>query len=92
MEYSFFEGKTISKNRYRQIKLIGEGAYGKVFKGIDSTKNDTPVAIKVIKTDVGDEGFPASALREIAMLRELKHPNICLLKDVIWDVENGKTV
>ena len=83
MDYSFIQNKNIKKTRYRQTKLIGEGAYGKVFKAIDTQMNEKPVAIKTIKTDVGQDGFPPSALREISMFRELKHPNICGLIDVL---------
>ena len=92
MDYSFIQNREISKKRYRQTKLVGEGSYGKVFKAIDTKNHDVPVAIKSIKTDIGQDGFPASALREIAMFRELKHPNICKLNDVLWDIEGDNSV
>ena len=53
MDYSFIQQKNVKKTRYRQTKLVGEGAYGKVFKALDTHQNDVPVAIKTIKTEVG---------------------------------------
>ena len=41
------------------------------------------IAIKKIKIDLENEGIPSTALREITILRELQHPNIIELKDVI---------
>jgi cyclin-dependent kinase len=34
------------------------------------------VALKRIRLDNEDEGVPCTAIREIALLKELKHPNI----------------
>lgn len=39
--------------------------------------------MKRIKLDSLDEGIPATAIREIAILKELKHPNIVDLISVI---------
>jgi cyclin-dependent kinase 2 len=30
-----------------------------------------------------DEGIPSTAIREIALLQELRHPNIVHLKDIV---------
>lgn len=60
---------------YKQLTLIGEGAFGRVYKGIDSTGR--AVAIKQIKFESDEEGIPSTALREISLLKALKnHPNI----------------
>lgn len=40
--------------------------------------------MKKIKLDDEDEGFPSTALREISALKELDHPNIIKLDDVIY--------
>jgi serine/threonine protein kinase len=34
------------------------------------------VALKRIRLDSEDEGVPCTAIREISLLKELKHPNI----------------
>lgn len=46
--------------------------------------NNELVAIKKIRLENEDEGMPSTAMREIAILKELNHPNIVQLKDVIY--------
>jgi len=41
------------------------------------------VALKKIKIEHCDEGIPSTAIREIALLRELNHPGIVNLLDVV---------
>jgi serine/threonine protein kinase len=41
------------------------------------------VALKKIRLEHADEGIPSTAIREIALLQELRHPNIVLLKDIV---------
>jgi cyclin-dependent kinase len=40
------------------------------------------VALKRIRLEAEDEGIPGTAIREIALLKELQHPNIVRLYDV----------
>ena len=70
------------RNTYEFIdKPVGEGAYGVVYKAMDLKRN-VPVAVKKIRMDDENEGIPATALREIAILKELIHPNVVKLLDV----------
>lgn len=46
-----------------------------VYKGVDK-RNGKMVAMKKIRLENEDEGVPATAIREISLLRELVHPNI----------------
>lgn len=41
------------------------------------------VALKRTKIEHGDEGIPSTAIREIALLRELGHPGIVNLLDIV---------
>lgn len=41
------------------------------------------VAIKKVKIEHCDEGIPSTALREIALLRELDHESIVKLKEIL---------
>ena len=41
------------------------------------------VALKKIRLDSEDEGIPGTAIREIALLKELQHPNVVRLYDVV---------
>ena len=65
-----------------EIQKVGSGTYGDVYKGKMKGTNEI-IAIKKIKIDLENEGSPSTALREITILRELQHPNIIELKDVI---------
>eukprot|EP01062_Namystynia_karyoxenos_P025408 TRINITY_DN1999_c1_g1_i2.p2 TRINITY_DN1999_c1_g1~~TRINITY_DN1999_c1_g1_i2.p2 ORF type:complete len:328 (+),score=124.52 TRINITY_DN1999_c1_g1_i2:90-1073(+) len=68
--------------RYRLHRKLGEGTYGVVYKGTDTFTNRT-VALKKIRLEQEDDGIPSTALREISILREMQHPNIVGLLDVI---------
>lgn len=57
------------------IGKLGEGAFGMVAAARNKLTART-VAIKKIKMNKKHNGVPQSALREIAILRSLNHPNI----------------
>jgi len=67
---------------FHKIEKIGEGTYGVVFKGRNKRTNEI-VAMKKIRLESEDEGVPSTAIREISLLKELQHPNIVSLKDVL---------
>jgi serine/threonine protein kinase len=72
-------------DRYQRIDKnghCGEGTYGVVYKAKDK-QTDEFVALKRIRLEVEDEGIPSTTLREIAVLRQLRHPNIVELNDVV---------
>ena len=41
------------------------------------------MALKKIRLEHEEDGVPSTAIREIALLKEIKHPNIVTLKDVV---------
>lgn len=43
------------------------------------------VALKKIRLEYGDEGVPSTAIREISLLKEVKHPNVVDLIEVICE-------
>jgi serine/threonine protein kinase len=61
---------------------VGQGAYGVVYKALDRETNQL-VALKRIRLQSEDEGVPCTAIREISLLKELQHPNIVRLYDVL---------
>jgi serine/threonine protein kinase len=70
---------------YEEVSVIGNGAYGTVYKGHD-LKTNRVVAMKRIRIQITPEGMPISTIREIAYLRQLEkydHDNIVKLLDVI---------
>eukprot|EP01069_Polyplicarium_translucidae_P004750 Polyplicarium_translucidae@DN2648_c0_g1_i4.p1 len=71
---------------YKKVRVIGEGTYGIVYEAV-CRKNMERVAVKKIRLDDSDEtfeksGIPSSAIREVVLLRELKHSNVVALLDV----------
>lgn len=64
-----------SMERYQKIEKVGEGTYGVVYKSKDRLTGEI-VALKKIRLEAEDEGIPGTAIREIALLKELQHPNI----------------
>eukprot|EP00961_Rhodomonas_salina_P180871 2441221-Rhodomonas_salina.1 len=68
--------------KYLKIEKIGEGTYGVVYKARDRQTQGI-IALKKIRLDAEDEGVPSTAIREISLLKELQHPNIVQLKDVV---------
>lgn len=71
---------------FLKLEKIGEGTYGVVYKG-QNVKTGQMVAMKKIRLESEDEGVPATAVREISLLRELRHPNIVALEEVIMQEE-----
>ncbi|XP_011796303.1 PREDICTED: cyclin-dependent kinase 1-like isoform X3 [Colobus angolensis palliatus] len=67
---------------YTKIEKIGEGTYGVVYKGRHKTTGQV-VAMKKIRLESEEEGVPSTAIREISLLKELHHPNIVSLQDVL---------
>ena len=75
--------------KYTKIDKLGEGSFGVVYKAITNPSSDSHaqnpsyVAIKRIPMASEEEGMPSTALREISILKEVKHPNIVRLHDVL---------
>lgn len=69
------------ETRYLKQEKLGEGTYATVFKGKSRLTGEI-VALKEINLDA-EEGAPSTAIREISLMKELKHSNIVRLLDVI---------
>uniref|UniRef100_A0A7S0R1R8 cyclin-dependent kinase n=1 Tax=Pyramimonas obovata TaxID=1411642 RepID=A0A7S0R1R8_9CHLO len=69
-------------DKYTKEEKIGEGTYGVVYKARCKETNDQ-IALKKIRLNQDDEGIPSTAIREIALLKELEHQNIVRLRDVV---------
>nr|XP_014343864.1 PREDICTED: cyclin-dependent kinase-like 1 [Latimeria chalumnae] len=67
--------------KYEKIGQIGEGSYGVVFK-CRNKDNGQIVAIKKFVESDDDPVIKKIALREIKMLKQLKHPNLVNLLEV----------
>jgi len=69
--------------KYRKTEKLGEGTYGTVYKAEVLANKGEYVALKKIKVEAEDEGVPSTAIREISLLKELNHPTIVRLIEVI---------
>lgn len=61
--------------QYEKLDKVGEGTYGVVYKARDRTTGDI-IALKKIRLEQEDEGVPSTAIREIALLKELNQANV----------------
>ena len=73
---------------YEIICQVGEGTYGQVYKAKEAASGDI-VALKKVRTDHEKEGFPITAVREIKILRQLRHPNIVNLREIVTDKQSA---
>ena len=60
------------------------GTYGVVYKAkcIDTGRL---IAMKKVRLESEEEGVPSTTIREVSMLKELRHPNIVKLEETILE-------
>jgi serine/threonine protein kinase len=73
-------GRFISKSR------LGEGTFGTVYEVL-CIKSKKSYAIKRYNKFQEKDGIDVSVIREIILLKELKHPNIVELYDVLYQAQ-----
>ncbi|GBG74215.1 hypothetical protein CBR_g17928 [Chara braunii] len=67
---------------FEKLELIGEGTYGQVYKARER-KTGEIVALKKVRMENEEEGFPITAIREIKILQKLRHENVIRLKEIV---------
>lgn len=70
--------------RYAHIVKLGEGTYGCVYQATEKATGRV-IAFKRMTMSTEEEGVPGTAIREICLLKELKHSNIVSLYEVLFD-------
>lgn len=75
-------GACRSVEEYERLNDIEEGSYGLVSRAQDKTAG-TVVALKKLKMDYANDGFPVTGLREIQILMASRHPHIVFLREVV---------
>jgi cyclin-dependent kinase len=78
---------------YRRTEILGQGAYGKVYKGQD-LRSGQIVALKRALTTSDEEGVPPTTLREISILRTVSECEyiVKLLDVVSAKTKSGKSI
>jgi len=71
-----------TQDDYIKLEKLGEGTYGVVYKA-RHRKTNKVVAMKKIRLESEEEGVPSTAIREISLLKEVQHPNVVALLDVL---------
>src|SRR5689334_6176826 len=71
-------------NRYAIGQKLGSGGMGDVYRAIDQ-RTDTPVAVKVLKSQLATPEMIARFTREGEALRQLNHPNIVTIIDAVHE-------
>lgn len=69
---------------YKRLEQIGEGTYGQVYRAICQDTGQ-PVALKKMRllSGRGYWGMPLQLIREIKILKQLHHPNLLQMIEVV---------
>lgn len=69
-------------SNFETLNHIEEGSYGWVSRARE-VSTQSIVALKRVKMDYKQDGFPITALREISILQKARHANIVDLREVV---------
>lgn len=67
---------------YDKLNDIEEGSYGWVSRAKNTSTGEV-VALKKLKMDNANDGFPVTGLREVQTLMASRHPNVVHLREVV---------
>jgi len=79
---AYAEAKRNFKSQYELGEVLGEGTYGKVLKARCRQTGEWRAMKQMKLGSHSEEGVPSTAIREVAILKELTHENIVQLLDV----------
>ena len=80
--------------RFRVVRLLGEGAMGRVFEAVDTLVGDR-LAVKRLRREwTSDPEAVERSRREILAARQIAHPNVCRVFDLVVedDGDGGRDV
>ncbi len=81
-ERTVFSSGDVVQGRFRILRFLASGGSGEVYEALD-TELRCPVALKVIKPKLSDQESAIERFRrEIALARQVTHPNVSRIFDV----------
>ena len=78
-------------DRYLKAERICRTLHGGVYKVRDK-QTQAVMALKTIRLEGENEGFPSAVIREISLLKALQHPNIVQLNDVVYSKDKLRLI
>ena len=83
LRLTFAEGQLIS-DRFRIVRFIASGGMGELYEAEDLELHER-VALKTILSTTGqDERSVNLFKREVHLARQVTHPNVCRIFDLVW--------
>lgn len=77
------EPGTVLRNRYRVVRLIGNGGMAAVYLAEDCFRDNVPIAIKVLHKDlIQDKAYVQRFIREVQIMERIDHPNVVKTFDI----------
>lgn len=77
-------GNSTSLADFKQLALLGEGAYSAVYKVLRLADNET-YALKKVKLPSLSDKEKQNALNEVRLLASVQHDNVVAYKEAFWD-------
>eukprot|EP00930_Biecheleria_cincta_P058714 TRINITY_DN44513_c0_g1_i1.p1 TRINITY_DN44513_c0_g1~~TRINITY_DN44513_c0_g1_i1.p1 ORF type:complete len:527 (-),score=94.07 TRINITY_DN44513_c0_g1_i1:59-1639(-) len=81
---SYVSGSATSLSDFKQLALLGEGAYSAVYKVLRLADNET-YALKKVKLPSLSDKEKQNALNEVRLLASVQHENVVAYKEAFWD-------
>lgn len=86
---SNFSNNLQFNNKYEQIKLLGEGSFGKAFL-VECLEDNSLAVIKTIELGAMSKEEKNDALLESKILEQLNHPNIIRFREVLLEDKKSR--
>jgi cell division cycle 2-like protein len=80
-----------SVHRFEKLNRIAEGTYGVVYRARDLSTGDI-VALKRLKLEQEEQGFPITSLREIYTLLLSQHQHIVNVREIVMGDDTARCV
>ena len=80
---SLAPGETLGGGRFRILEQVGSGGMGEVYAAEDLTLNERVALKTILPAIAGDESVIVRFRREVQLARQISHPNVCRVFDLM---------